>query len=351
MKILHVITLSTLGGAQSVVINLSNEQIKHHEVFIISSEEGTAWNLLDGRINVIKIKEIKRKIGLLDIIVLLKLFYYRFKINPDVIHLHSSKMGVLGRIAFPSSRIIYTVHGFDSIRLAHRCFLFPERILQFFCKFIVGVSQYDKKMLNMEGIKHNVRMIYNGLFDPISVQYDLDDSFILKIKEIKQKYKKTIFCIARDTPPKKDELFFSIAEQNPDYAFIWIGNSNPHTNTNNLFWAGLKEKAFMYLPYCDLFLLPSNFEGLPMSIIEAMAFSKPIVASNVGGISELLDGTNGFAVENTVDAFSEKINQLLGDEIKLKKAGDISRHKYIANFNLEQMIDNYNKLYLEICHK
>ena len=143
MKILHIITRSSLGGAQSVVVNLANHQVKENEVYVISSSGGEAWKALDKNVRVITIPELKREICPADVIVLLKLFFYRFKYRPHVVHLHSSKIGVLGRIAFSPFKTIYTVHGFDSIRLANRKFLFLEKILQFWCKFIVGVSKYD----------------------------------------------------------------------------------------------------------------------------------------------------------------------------------------------------------------
>ena len=345
MTILHCITLSTLGGAQSFVVNLANNQSHHHDVYIISSIEQTAWSSLDKRIHVIALKELKRKIGPLDFIVMLKLLFYRFKIKPDIIHLHSSKMGVMGRLAFPSSRIVYTVHGFDSIRIAHRSFLPLERILQNCCKFIVGVSKYDKEMLLNEGIKHNVLYIYNGIHDATKSIMERDSQVISYLENIKKEFSRIVFCIARDDAQKKPELFREISEKNPQYAFIWIGNSNQHSDTNNLFWAGTIQNAFLYLSYCDLFILPSNYEGLPISIIEALSFSKPVVASDVGGISELLDGENGFAVANNANAFSEKINYLLSDNSILLKAGEHARKTYEKDFSDSKMIMEYNCLY------
>lgn len=75
---------------------------------------------------------------------------------------------------------------------------------------------------------------------------------------------------------------------------------------------GSLPNAGAYNEYADLFILPSNYEGLPMTIIEAMAFGKPVVASKVGGISEIvLDDENGYTVENSAKAFCEKICYIL----------------------------------------
>lgn len=128
MRIFHIITLSSVGGAQSVVVNLANAQVEKNEVWIISSNSQEAWKALKPEVKVIGIKQLKRAISLLDIIVGLKLIYYRVKYRPDIIHLHSSKMGALGRLVFSSRKTLYTVHGFDSIRVANRFFFINRKI-------------------------------------------------------------------------------------------------------------------------------------------------------------------------------------------------------------------------------
>lgn len=95
MKIFHIITLSTLGGAQSVVVNLANNQVVNNEIYILSGGDGEAWISLDPRVKIIKIPELKRNINWLDLIVFFKLLFFRLKHKPDIVHLHSSKIGVL----------------------------------------------------------------------------------------------------------------------------------------------------------------------------------------------------------------------------------------------------------------
>jgi glycosyltransferase involved in cell wall biosynthesis len=168
MKILQAITLADLGGAQSVLINLSESLINNkHEVIVVSESEGPMWDILSGKIEKIKIKELQRAIDPwkdLKVIWRLRKIYRKYK--PDVIHLHSSKMGLLGRLAFPKSKIVYTVHGFDSIRVAHRKFLFIEKLLSNRVKYIVGVSRYDYSHFISEKLSvHNISYIYNGVTD------------------------------------------------------------------------------------------------------------------------------------------------------------------------------------------
>ena len=120
MRVLQVITLCELGGAQTVVANIANGICDNHDVIVASGEgDGKMWHMLDDKVQRVHCKHLKRRISFLNDLLTMYDFWkiYR-KYRPDVIHLHSSKAGMLGRLVFPSKKIIYTVHGFDTIRLA-----------------------------------------------------------------------------------------------------------------------------------------------------------------------------------------------------------------------------------------
>ena len=341
MKIFHIITLSTLGGAQSVVVNLANNQVVNNEIYILSGGDGEAWISIDPRVKIIKIPELKRNINWLDLIVFFKLLFFRLKHKPDIVHLHSSKIGVLGRLTFSSSKVIYTVHGFDSIRLKYRKFLPLERVLQNRCKYIVSVSQYDYKNLHNAGVSHNVKWIYNGISNFTAHSYGI----LLNID--KMKYSRIILCIARMTPPKRADLFLSVAKLLPQYAFVWIGNYDEVKNSlHNTFFLGNIPDAYRYNTVADLFFLPSDYEGLPMTIIEAMSFGKPVVASNVGGISEIvIDNENGFVVDNCADLFADKIRYILDNDDVYQCFSEKSFQKYDLSLKVQTMCDKYMNLY------
>ena len=262
------------------------------------------------------------------------------KYKPDIIHLHSSKVGILGRIAFPKLKIVYTVHGFDSIRIAYRQYLPLERILQGYCKMIVGVSEYDGWNLRGEGIRRNVRVIYNGISIPCALG---GDPFV-GIRG----YVRKVLCIARLFPPKRVDLFLEVAVRLPRYAFIWIGNQYEYTqeHPSNVFFMGSLHNAGAYNEYADLFMLPSNYEGLPMTIIEAMAFGKPVVASNVGGISEIVvNGENGYTVENVPDTFAEKIEYILESNDIYSQFSRNALKRFEEDLTVDKMVGEYLKIY------
>ena len=344
MRILQIITLCELGGAQSVVANIANALCENHEVIVASGEgDGKMWQMLDNRVTRVHLKSLKRELSFADDMRTLhdlRKLYRKYK--PDIIHLHSSKAGMLGRLAFPANKIVYTVHGFDTIRLAHRQFLALEKLMQYRCKSIVAVSEYDERNLIAESINRNVTTVYNGISVPV-MQKGLSFG-------IPEKYKKVILCIARTSYPKNHILFIEVAKMLPQYAFVWIGNKEEIPDTpENVFFLGNIQNAAMYCSIADMFMLPSEYEGLPIVIIEAMSCGKPIVASNVGGISELVyNDVNGFVLDNKAELFAEKIEYILENEQVYDSMSKKSIEMYMKELTVDKMVDKYNEVYNKI---
>ncbi|MGI5084575.1 glycosyltransferase [Treponema putidum] len=353
MKILHIITNTELGGAQTVCISLANmASDEKNTVAVASMEGGYLWDNLSSSVIQFKIKNMIKPISLLpDLKCYFELKKVINEFSPDIIHLHSSKAGTLGRLAGFKYRkkIIYTVHGFDSIRLHHRFFLPIERFLQRFCAAIVAVSKYDEKKLYKEKITKNIKMIYNGISLISADSLKPFDSSL---------YKKVIMTIARISRQKRFQSFLSVASDPSmkDYLFVWVGGSadksmdeikKEYSIPSNVFLLGDYPDASSLLPYCDLFVLFSNYEGLPMTIIEAMAQKKAIVASNVGGIPELVDVANGALIKTDDDAV-KAISNILQDDNKKAKMEKASFKKFSKFFTLDIMWENYRNLYKEI---
>jgi len=347
MNILQIITLSSLGGAQTVVLELSNELIKRgHSVTVVASEKGELWSLLDKNVKQYPCKYFKREISPLnDIRAILYIKKILKSNNYDIIHLHSSKAGVWGRIAAGKkqrNKVIYTVHGFDTILKANKIFLLLETLLKKFCKYLVPVSEYDYKNLINCNIK-NCYTIKNGIKDLV-----LNDINVHNIFTLHKNNEKVIVSISRLQPPKKFDMFLKVAEilGNEGFAFYWIGNQYEVKNLPyNTFCLGEIKNAGKYLKYADLFVLFSNYEGLPVSIIEAFASSVPVVASAVGGVTELLNGENGIAIENNIEHAVQAILKIMrGNMESYKKA---ARDTYEKEFKIDKMVNEYLKLYKE----
>lgn len=347
MKIMLVITRSELGGAQTVVVQLANTLCHEHHVVLVAGEgDGKMWSMVDSRVIKEHAPHLRRELSPMnDIRAAMELRRLYRRHRPDVVHLHSSKAGTLGRIVLPRKRTIYTVHGFDSVRIAYRRFLPVERMLQHLTHGIVGVSNYDSRNLRAEGITRRVSTIYNGLATPVVTNLRHLSPF--------DSHTKVILTIARTAPPKLPQLFIEVARQLPEYDFAWIGNQHSVTEygqlPNNCHFLGNIVNAGAYCSKADLFMLPSNYEGLPMVIIEAMSFGKPVVASDVGGISEIVrNGINGYVVKNSATAFAARIEEILEDRAKYQAFAKASREIYNAELTVEKMTDKYLNLYQSI---
>mgnify|MGYP003576055864 CR=1 FL=1 len=354
MKILHVVTLSELGGAQSVIVNLATKSIEDgNEVMVAASEGGDLWEALPSHTKTWPIKALQRSISLLrdfQVFRELRKIYKSYK--PDVIHLHSSKIGILGRLSFPSQKIIYTVHGFDSIRTAFRLFLPIEKLLQRKAAHIVAVSQYDYNNLLYEGIEHNVTCIYNGITD----YKNHPTAFLPQLKslptyKVLQCASFKVLCIARLAPQKRFDLFCEVAKSLYAYnvEFYWIGNKYlPDNIPHNVHCLGEVQAGHYLIPKADLFMLPSAYEGLPVSILEALCYGVPVVASNVGGVPEILDGKNGIALKNEVEHFRERILYYMMDRPAYERACQCASESYEQHFTVDHMYQSYNNLYVSV---
>lgn len=348
MKIFQVITVSEYGGAQSVVANLCRGLLQQGDrVFLLYGGDGEAWGGLDASVTRLRIGKHRKEVSWKDVFVWMKLLYFRFRYRPDIVHLHSSKMGALGRLAFAKKKTVYTVHGFDSMRTAFRRFLFVERLLAPVSGCVVGVSNYDLAGMKEERIKAPLKMVYNGIPDYAQENVAPDPDVADSLQQIRSRYGRIILCIARISKQKNFELFLATALRLPQYAFVWIGNEETIPGLPpNVFCLGNQSRAYRYLGFADLFMLPSHYEGLPVSIIEAMCFSKPVLASRVGGVPELIDqGVTGYALDNDADAFAAHIQLIARDDSLIAAMGQNARAAYEKKFTLSPMIEGYKKIY------
>lgn len=353
MRIMLVITRSELGGAQTVVVQLANALCREHYVVLVAGEgDGKMWEMVNDRVVCERCPHLQRSISLgSDILAMRELRRVYRRHRPDVVHLHSSKAGTLGRLVFPSKKTVYTVHGFDSVRVAHRRFLYVEKVLQYMCGAIVAVSHYDYKNLMGEGIRRNLSTVYNGIAQPAAAS--LGDIPSLLSTYALSRYSKIVLTIARVASPKRPDLFIDVARRLPDYGFVWIGNLEEVTGygalPDNCHFVGNIPNAGAYCADADLFMLASDYEGLPMVILEAMSFGKPVVASDVGGISEIVrNDVNGYVLPNDASAFAERLLSICEDGARCRRFGDASRRIFLEELTVEHMVAGYMDVYRKL---
>lgn len=348
MKIVQLIThMNEIGGAQVHVRDLS-KQLAHdgHSVTIISGgDEKVADDLLIDAITYIHSKYLIREINILkDFLAFLEI---RKKLNflkPDIVAIHSSKAGIIGRIACWSLRIpsLFTAHGWSFAEGVEKRKQFFYRTVEKWVgklsKKVITVCDQDRKLAQYHKVLPSEKIItvHNGVLDARRILIERKNREIIKI-----------LMVARFEKPKQQlELLESLLHvKDLNWHMIFVGDgslkqecarfSQDNYLGHKVAFLGNHSNVSELLSDADIFVLTSEWEGLPLSILEAMVFGLPIIASDVGGVKEAVrDSENGYLICNNL---SELLTMLIENELLRKKMGEKSREIYEANFTFEKM--------------
>lgn len=351
MKIVHVVECFA-GGVFSFLSNLTNELDKEEYIVIYGiNRDNTPSDFREKfplNTKFIPWKSASRSLNpLTDLKALWELYIILKKIDDiDIIHLHSSKAGFLGRIVSfllgKSSRTIYTPHAISFLRLdvspkKRKIFIWMERFASFFGGKIVACSQSEKEAIEEQGIK-NVTFINNGI-KKLQIE-----------KKVNTSDKTTIISVGRLSIQKNPKLFNDIALEfidNPNIQFIWCGDGelkSELTSPNIKYTGWIEQKKLeSYLANADIYLSTSLWEGLPLSVLEAMSIGLPVILSNCVGNRDLVED-NGVLYIDKIEAV-KNINELLKNKIWINKKGHNSKIIVENNFNMRNMAISYLNIY------
>lgn len=292
MRILEIITRSEVGGAQSMVRTLTEElAARGHTVAIAHGPEGEAeaWQGMSAGIERIVLPHLVRAISpFYDLRACTEISSLYRHWHPDIVHLHTSKAAALGRLVpgAPVPRIVYTMHGYDQLKIANRVFLGFDAALKRRCAAVVAVSDYDRAHMQKDG--YSPVYIPNGVRE-VATMPQAPAEAIERISQIKRQKLFLVLAIARDSPPKRlDVVREAAALLVGKMNFVWIGGTPSPRDPANFYALGVVPHAGFLLQYADAYVLASDHEGMPMSILEAFSAGVPVVASMVGGIPQLL---------------------------------------------------------------
>ncbi|WP_116186103.1 glycosyltransferase family 4 protein [Pectobacterium aquaticum] len=360
MKVLYIITkASEIGGAQVHVKDLSERLLKDgHSVEVIVGEYGILVDeLLDVGVSVHVVSNLVREIApKKDIACIFNLRKLINNIKPDIVALHSSKAGIVGRLAmlFKKTPVLFTAHGWafaDGVdNRDKKKYILIERIFSKIVDKIITVSHQDKNL----ALKYKVAteekqiVIHNGIPEKKIIRGKSNNNFIVKIVSIarfsKQKDHTTLLkalkLLNRDdyhldllgTGPLLDEMKRMASELNLNDRVSFLGERRDIENI---------------LSQEDIFVLSSNWEGLPLSLLEAMREGLPIVASDVGGISECVkESFNGYLTKRgDPEDLADKITMLLDDKELRLRMGKIGREIFENDFNFDVMYEKTMVVY------
>lgn len=353
MKILYLITKSEAGGAQTHVAELCRYfKDRGEEVAVLSCPGG--W--LQTEAEKIGIKFLANNFfsNSLSPVRIIKTYLKTKQIinefQPDLVHCHSSAAGVYGRLIIRNKiRTLYTAHGWGfNVGVSwwqKYLAIFVEKFLSRYCEKIICVSKFVKDLALKYKIapEEKLKIILNGVKLLPEKLIDVDNF--------------NITFIGRLADPKEPLLLLQATSQLKSKTSINIVGAGPKLeeltkfvkdyNLSNVHLLGelSREKTLDVLSHSDIFVLISKWEGLPLTILEAMSVGLPVIASNVGGISEAVGVENGILVENTMMDIKESLERLLNDSDLCRRMGQSGRLKIQTIFALEEMLQEVAKIY------
>jgi len=309
MKVLHVITeLDKMYGAQRHVVEcIKNHVHNHHECLVITGKTGTATteiNLLGvSTILVPSLKNVNYSF-FSDIKAILKVAKTIQSFNPDLVISHSTKAGIVTRIAcyIKKTPNIFTVHGWSFEIGAPWHQRIMGRIIELLIKSLSDsyhcvshyTAEYGKRILHLQQEKVYVCPNMHMQKADTGINPTLYKNILMVAGFRKQKDHFTALrALEYILRTKRNDLHFTFVGDGPKRKEITKFIYNHHLESH-ITIAGETMDIDAYYQTCDIVILPTYYEGLPLSLIEAIQSKKAVIGTNVGGVNEIIhDNVNG----------------------------------------------------------
>jgi glycosyltransferase involved in cell wall biosynthesis len=287
--------------------------------------------------------------------------------RPDLVHAHSSKAGALARLARvlnPRVPVLYSPHGYAFAghferAVERRAYRVAEQALAPLATRVVCVCEAEARLARATGIRRRVRVVHNGL-DAAAVARAADSEPDARMLELRRRG--PVICALTLLRPGKgiETLLDSMPRvlcAHPDAQLAIVGGGSELNELRaHAAAAGIGESVHFLGPTArpgsvlatsDLFVHAAWFESFPYVILEAMALALPLVATDVGGVSEaFVDGESGLLVPaRDSAALSDRICALLADERWRRTLGAAAHERVRERFTLRQMLDGLSHVY------
>lgn len=370
MKILYVITLPDVGGAQTHLVALASAMKGNgHDVCVLVGKQGWLTEQLQCYgICFMIVNELVREISVRQDCLAIKQIRSIIKFyEPDILHCHSTKAGVIGRIAAWLEGVpgIFTVHGWaftEGVPFVKRViYSVIENFMLNITSKCLCVSEYDRCLAKKWFLRDSDKIItiHNGISELLSDVYagntDRKPESILRLIMVgrfsKQKAHLLLIKAVKDINKKYPDRVHlvlvgdgDLLEEAKEYVLL-------NRLGNVISFLGKRTDVSNLLRQADVFCLISNYEGLPISIIEAMRAGLPVIASDVGGNNELVShGVNGYLVPRG-EKISQAIESFLNNNDLIAKFGKNGQDRFKKDFTLSVMIQKIEQMYNEVLKK
>jgi glycosyltransferase involved in cell wall biosynthesis len=358
IRVAHVVEDLKIGGIERIIEHIvMSLDAQRFEVTVLCLSGGGAIadKLLAHKkdVEVLNIKNFHNPFSVLKVVTWLK----RKKIN--IVHTHGYPAGVLGRVASFFAGVPCIFHHVHStyFNLNKRNYLI-ESFLCRFTKKVICCSEAVKRFVSeKEKIpKDKLVVIYNGIPEPETLEASavkgLRKSLDIPLNS------NVIGCIASLTQHKGHHYLLEALQKIDDVYLLLIGDGPLRKKLEaEIFKLGLSQRIIFleykmdvipYIHLADLIVLPSSErEGLPVTIVEAMSLAKPVVATNIGGVPEVVnDGRTGILTKpKDSDALAHAIKKMVESPEVAHRMGKAGRDTYLTMFTLSHMLRRIEELY------
>lgn len=307
------------------------------------------------------------------------------KEKPDLVHCHSAKGGVIGRFAafFTGTKVVYTAHAFSFLSAESakkkQIFLLLEKIAKL-NSYLLACSGSERELgIKVVGFDEKKAFAWNNAVPDVDkgltrisqisrISSQKNESSDLPVPKVGERY---ITSIGRPSYQKNPLFMVEVAHgihlKHPDIKFYLLGvgfYSPMLEDMKKLIHQYDMDDAFYLLPWLSheetlkyvkesmLYFMTSLYEGLPISVIEAMSLGKAIVASDVLGNKDCVkDDYNGYLLPLKEDIFVEKMNELIENDGKRKEMEKNSRSYFESDFFIDNRIKALEDIYTEIYNR
>lgn len=378
IKIAQVITRLDWGGSPDIVRIICHYlNPKFYDITLVTGPTKypsvkTKKFLKEFNNKVVVISQLKRNINPInDLSALIRLYILFCREKFDIVHTHTAKAGVLGRIAARIARVSTTIHmphghnfyGYFGPLLS-KLVITTERFLAHFTDRIIALTELEKRDLIEFKVTNDERisLIYQGLELDRFTQANINNIKIRESFNIRpEEY--VVGMIGRLEPIKGPEYFIEAAREiSKEFAqlkFILVGEGSLRKNLeariknlgleDRFIFTGWREDIPEILSILDILVLPSLNEALGMVLIEAQAMGVPVVATKTGGIPEVIkDNQTGILIPaGDFKSLTLAIRHLLTDKQKRLNMAETAKSWVRDRFKARDMVEKISQLYQE----
>ena len=345
-KILYIVEAMG-GGVFTYIVDLANELVNEFDMYIAyATRPQTPKNYkdyFDNRIHLIEVKNFCREIRpTKEIKAIREVKEIAKEVKPDIIHFHSSKAGAIGRIAFDGNKVplFYTPHGYsflmkDTSKIKRFIYWCIEKLF----------SQKNCTTISCSFGEHQetLKLTSNAVYVNNAINVEKLGERLKNVEKIDHPF--TVFTLGRICHQKNPKLFNELAMIMPETKFLWIGDgdlrnelSSPNIEISG--WVD-REEALRLSMNADVFILTSLWEGLPISLLEAMYMKKLCVVSDVVGNRDVIHNKdNGYVCRN-VEEFKVAIEE------RKSKYIEKSYQDLIEKYETKIQVKQYTEIYKE----